>query len=367
VQALILAGGEGTRLRPLTSTVPKPVVPLVDRPLITFMLDWLRGHGVDDVVMSCGHLASGVRNVLGDGSAYGIRLRYVEEPRPLGTGGALKYAETLLDERFFMLNGDVLTDLDLSAQLALHEERGAVATLALTPVEDPSSYGLVRTDGDGAVTEFVEKPAPDQIDTRNISAGAYVLEREQVLGMLEPDTPASIERDVFPHLVGQGLYAAVADGYWLDVGTPERYLQGTFDILEGTVGTAVRDRLGETFTCVEDAVENHGRIIPSALVESGCRIGTGARVGGRVVLEQGVVIGDHTQVEGAVVMQGSEIGANCVLRRCIVAGGVRIGDNTHVEGLAVVGEGVTIGAGNVVANGARVFPGVTLPDGALRF
>src|ERR671918_1138336 len=155
MQALILAGGEGTRLRPLTTTVPKPVVPLVDRPFIRFMLDWLRSHGVNDVVMSCGHLASGVRNVLGDGSAFGIRLRYVEEPRPLGTGGALKYAESLLDDRFLMLNGDVLTDLDLTAQLAQHEATGARATLALTPVEDPSAYGLVRLDGDAQVTEFV--------------------------------------------------------------------------------------------------------------------------------------------------------------------------------------------------------------------
>src|SRR6201991_4502779 len=148
MQALILAGGEGTRLRPLTSTVPKPVVPLVDRPFIRFMIDWLRSHGVDDVVMSCGHLASGVRNVLGDGEALGIRLRYVEEPRPLGTGGALKYAEQLLDERFLMLNGDVLTDIDVTAQLRAHEETKARATLALYPVEDPSSYGLVRLNDD---------------------------------------------------------------------------------------------------------------------------------------------------------------------------------------------------------------------------
>src|SRR3982750_3455788 len=169
MQALILAGGEGTRLRPLTTTVPKPVVPLVDRPFIRFMIDWLNRHGVDDVVMSCGHLASGVRNVLGDGTALGIRLRYVEEPRPLGTGGALKYAEPLLDDRFFMLNGDVLTDIDLTAQLAQHEATGARATLALTPVEDPSGYGLVRTLEGGQVTEFVEKPSPDHIDTRNIN------------------------------------------------------------------------------------------------------------------------------------------------------------------------------------------------------
>jgi mannose-1-phosphate guanylyltransferase len=366
VQALILAGGEGTRLRPLTSTVPKPVVPMVDRPFIAFMLDWLRSHGVDDVVMSCGHLASGVHNVLGDGEALGLRLRYVEEPRPLGTGGALKYAEQLLDERFLMLNGDVLTDIDLTGQMEQHERTGARATLALTPVEDPTAYGLVRLDDSGAVTEFVEKPAPDQIDTNNISAGVYVLERS-VLELLAPGEPASIERDVFPRLVGKGLYGCVSRGYWLDIGTPERYLQGTFDILEGSVGTQVAERMGSGYVCVEQGVDNEGRIVPSALVESGCRIGEGARIGGRAVLEHGVTVGEGTTIEASVVMRGAEIGSNCTLRGCIVGGGVRVGDHCVVEGLSVLGEGVTIGAGNVVSNGARLFPGVELPDHALLF
>jgi mannose-1-phosphate guanylyltransferase len=366
MQALILAGGEGTRLRPLTSTVPKPVVPLVDRPFIAYMLEWLRGHGVDDVIMSCGFLAAGVRNVLGDGSAYGLRLRYVEEPEPLGTGGALKFAESLLDERFLMLNGDVLTDLDLGAQLALHEACGARATLALTPVEDPSAYGLVRTLGDGEVSGFVEKPAPDQIDTRNISAGIYVLQRS-VLELLERDQPASIERDVFPRLVGEGLFAYVGTGYWLDIGTPERYLEGTFDILEGTVATAVTERMADGYVCIEAGTENRGRVIPAALVEHDCRIGEGARIGGRAVLETGVTVGAGTTIERAVVLRGTSIGANCTLSNCIVSAGVEIGDDTHIEGLAVLGEGVTVGAGNVVANGARIFPGVTIPDGGMLF
>ena len=146
---MILVGGEGTRLRPLTSTIPKPVVPLVDRPFISYMLEWLRVHGVDDVILSCGFMADGVRSVLGDGSELGTHLRYLEEPQPLGTGGALKFAEELLDERFFMLNGDVLTDIDLTAQLEQHERTGARATVALIPVEDPSAYGLVRRNGDG--------------------------------------------------------------------------------------------------------------------------------------------------------------------------------------------------------------------------
>src|SRR5688572_15512880 len=180
MQAVILVGGEGTRLRPLTSTVPKPVVPLVDRPFLAYMLEWLHRHGVDDVVLSMGYLSTAVRNVLGDGTAYGLRLRYVEEPEPRGTAGALKFAESLLDERFFMLNGDVLTDIDLTAQLAQHQQTGARGTLALVPVPDPSSYGLVRLEEDGRVREFVEKPSPDQIDTNLISAGAYILERDVV-------------------------------------------------------------------------------------------------------------------------------------------------------------------------------------------
>ena len=255
------------------------------------MLDWLRSHGVDEVIMGCGHMADGVRAVLGDGSRFGVKLSFVEEPRPLGTGGALKFAEDLLDERFLMLNGDVLTDLDLTAQLAQHEATGARATLALTPVEDPSAYGLVRLTGDRQVTEFVEKPSADQIDTNNISAGAYVLERS-VLELLEPGKPASIERDVFPRLVGDGLYGYVGEGYWMDIGTPERYLQGTFDILEGTVETEVAARMGSGFASVAGDVESAGRIIPSALVESGCRIGAHSRVGGRVVLERGVTVGE---------------------------------------------------------------------------
>jgi mannose-1-phosphate guanylyltransferase len=366
VQALILAGGEGTRLRPLTSTVPKPVVPLVDRPFIAFMLAWLREHDVDDVVMSCGHLASGVRNVLGDGSAYGIRLRYVEEPQPLGTGGAVKYAEPLLDDCFLMLNGDVLTDIDLSAQLAQHKRTGALATIALVPVEDPSAYGLVRTSADCAVEAFVEKPAPDQIDTNRINAGAYVLERSALEG-LTAGRPASIERDVFPDLVGRGLYGYLAEGYWLDIGTPERYLTGTFDLLEGTVHSPVAERMGDAFSAIDPSVENAGRIIPSALVEAGCRIGPGARIGGRVVLESGVQVGADTTIERAVVMQGAEIGAGCTLRGCIVGGGARIGDGCVVEGMSVLGEGVTLGAGNVVARGARLFPGLELPDHSILF
>jgi mannose-1-phosphate guanylyltransferase len=367
MQAVILVGGEGTRLRPLTSTVPKPVVPLVDRPFIAYMLEWLARHGVDDVVMSCGFLATAVRNVLGDGSQYGVRLRFVEEPEPRGTAGALKYAEDLLDERFLMLNGDVLTDIDLSAQIAQHDASGATATLALVAVDDPTAYGLVRLNDDYAVKEFVEKPSADQIDSKLISAGAYVLERS-VLARIAPDRNVSIEREIWPQLVGDGLYGfAAADAYWLDIGTPERYLQGTFDILEGNVATAVGKQLGPGYISVGERVEAEGRIVPPALVDRGCTIAAGAHVGSLVVLGEGVTVGEGATIERSVVLNGAEIGRNCVLRDCIVAAGVRIGEGSTVSGGAVLGEGVTVGARNVLTRGVRVFPQTDLPDGAITF
>jgi len=366
MQAVILVGGEGTRLRPLTSTVPKPVVPLVDRPFLAYMLEWLKGHGVDDVVMSMGYLATAVRNVLGDGSAYGLRLRYVEEPDPRGTAGALKFAESLLEERFLMLNGDVLTDIDLTAQIAQHERTKATATLALVPVDDPSAYGLVRLDDDGAVREFVEKPSPDQIDTNLISAGAYVLERS-ILDLVPPDKNVSIEREIWPRLIGNGLYGFAADAYWLDIGTPQRYLQGTFDIIEGNVQTAVLEDLGDSFRSIEPSAEIAGRVVPPAVVERNCQVAPGAHVGPLVVLGQGASVGPGAVVERAVVLQGATIGEGCVVRDAIVAAGARVGAHTHITGGAVLGEGVTIGADCVVTRGARVFPGVEIPDGGLKF
>jgi mannose-1-phosphate guanylyltransferase len=366
MQAVILVGGEGTRLRPLTVTVPKPVLPLVDRPFLAHMLDWLRRHGVDDVIMSCGFLATSVRNVLGDGSQFGLRLRFVEEPEPRGTAGALKYAEDLLDDRFLMLNGDVLTDIDLTAQVAQHDATGAVGTLALVPVEDPTAYGLVRLHEDRSVKEFVEKPTADSIDTNLISAGAYVLER-RVLDLIPPDRNVSIEREIWPRLVGAGLFAYAADAYWLDIGTPERYLQGTFDILEGNVQTAVTDRLGTGFVAIADAVEASGRVVPPAIVERGCRIGAGAHVGSLVVLGEGVEVGEASKIERSVVLNGSQIGPRCTLQDCIVAAGARIGEGTVVSGGAVLGEGVTIGARNVLTRGVRVFPQTEVPDGAITF
>jgi len=366
MQAVILVGGQGTRLRPVTSTVPKPVVRLVDRPLISFMLEWLRGHGIDDVVMSCGFLADGVRNVLGDGSQLGVRLRYVEEPEPRGTAGALKLAEPMLDERFLMLNGDVLTDIDLGQQIAQHEATGARATLALVPVPDPSAYGLVILREDHSVSDFVEKPSSDSVESNLISAGAYVLERE-ILELVAPDRNVSIEREVWPLLVDDGLYGSPSESYWLDVGTPARYLQATFDIIEGNVATAVRERLGSDWLAIDQQAQSQGRVIPPAVLERGVRVAAGAHVGSLAVLAEDVTVGAGATVERAVVLEGSQIGDGCELRDCIIAAGCRVGAGTRITGGAVLGEGVKVGSHNVITRGARIFPGVELPDGAIEF
>jgi mannose-1-phosphate guanylyltransferase len=366
LQAVILVGGEGTRLRPLTSTMPKPVVPLVDRPFIAFMLDWLRQHGVDDVIMSCGFLAAAVREALGDDSRLGLRLRFVEEPEPRGTAGALKLAEPMLDERFLMLNGDVLTDIDLTAQMAQHEATGARATLALVPVADPTAYGVVLLEQDGSVREFIEKPSSDRVPSNLISAGAYVLERA-ILELVPPDRNVSIEREIWPLLVGDGLYGFASESYWLDIGTPARYLQGTFDIIEGNVATAVRERLGEDWLAIDDGAVLDGRVIPPALLERGVRVAAGAHVGSLVVLGADVSIGAGSTVERAVVLEGTQVGEGCELRDCIVAAHCRIGDRSRITGGAVLGEGVSVGADNVITRGARIFPGVALPDGAIEF
>jgi mannose-1-phosphate guanylyltransferase len=367
MQALILAGGEGTRLRPLTSTMAKPVVPLANHPHLELMIQWLRWHGVDDVILSCGFLADGVRRVLGEGEKLGVPIRYVEEPTPLGTGGALRFAGDLLADRFFMLNGDVLTDIDLTAQLAQHEQTGARATLALVGVDDPSAYGLVRRQPDLSVKEFLEKPSPDEIDTNLINAGAYILERSVVDEMPPPGSNISIERDVFPKLVDRGLFGYAAEGYWIDIGTPERYLQGTFDILEGNVRTEISSALEEGRGVLAGAAEIEGRAVAPAVIGEGSTVAASATVGGRAVLGRSVTVGPGSHIEDAVLLDEVSVGSSTRIRSAIIGPRATIGDRCLVEAGAVLGEGVRLGAGNVLSAGARLFPGVELPDGAIRF
>jgi mannose-1-phosphate guanylyltransferase len=338
MQALVLAGGEGTRLRPLTLTVPKPVMPLAGRPFLTFMLDWLKRHGVDDVILSCGFMSEAVERVLGD-EYDGMKLHHMVEEEPLGTGGPMRLAadEGLLEDRLLVLNGDVLTDMDLTAELKQHTATGARATLALTAVEDTSSYGVVPTRPDGQVEAFLEKsegPAP----TNRINAGAYVLERS-VVDEIPPGRAVSFEREVFPKLVDDGLYGWMAEGYWIDIGTPERYLEATYDLLAGRVESSLPPR-DET----------------DSLVYEGC-ITSGARIGPLTVVGRHCSVGDRSVVERSVLHDSVMVGTQCTVTEAIVGEGARLADGVQVDPGAVIGAGASIAEGTQVARDARVPPG----------
>jgi mannose-1-phosphate guanylyltransferase len=342
MQALVLVGGEGTRLRPLTLTQPKPAIQRVDRPVIRYMVDWLGHHGIDEVVMACGFRAEDLRAALGDSVPGGPSIRYIEEDEPLGTAGPVRMAGDmgLLGERFMVLNGDVLTDLDLTALQRQHSETGAVATLGLYPVDDPSSYGLVRRDEDGAVLGFLEKPDPFEIDTDEINAGTYVLERA-VLDLIPPGQAVSIEREVFPKLVGPGLYGRRLDGYWMDIGTPERYLQASWDIIEGTVAT-----------------ELHGGGGP--FIGFDCSISETASVAERAVVGDGSEVGDGATISESVLLDGCAVGAGSDVSGSILGNGVSVGEDARVGPGAVIGAEARIASGAAVGEGARVDPGESI-------
>jgi mannose-1-phosphate guanylyltransferase len=359
MQAVILVGGKGTRLRPLTSERPKPIVSLVDRPFMAYMLEWVASHGITDVIMCCGFLPDALQEVLGDGSRYGVSLTWVIEPDPRGTAGALKMAEEHIDGRFLMLNGDVLTDIDLSAQLRQHEQTGATATLGLVPVEDPTAYGLVRVHDDLRVSGFLEKPDPAEIDTDLISAGVYVLE-PSVLEMIPPDRMVSIEREVWPRLVDAGLYGCAHRGaYWMDIGTPERYLEGTADILAGRVRTRVAERLLGGGVDASATVADDAERSPQSLVDAGATVGARVRIGDGSVIGPGVTIADDVVLENAVVLAGAYVDTGASLRQCVVGERARIGENVQLSGATIVGDGVVVGANNAL-DGMRVDPRTTI-------
>jgi mannose-1-phosphate guanylyltransferase len=344
MQALVLAGGEGTRLRPLTLSTPKPVMPLAGRPFLTFMLDWVHRHGVDEVILSCGFMSEAVKRVLGD--IYdGMRLRYVIEREPLGTAGPVRLAhdEGLLEERLLVLNGDVLSDMDLGAELAEHERNGARATLALYPVDDTSSYGVVPTADDGRVEAFLEKAA-GEVPTNRINAGAYVVERE-VVETIPAGRAVSFEREIFPELVGSGLYGYAGEGYWIDIGTPERYLEATWDLLAGRVDSQLppRDETG-------------------SLILEGCLV-AGAHVGPQSVLGRHCSVGSDSRIDRSVLHDRVLVGADAQVEESVLAEGARVGKRARIGPGAMIGAGATIGEEAVIGEKAKLDPGVDVAAG----
>ncbi|HZB78781.1 MAG TPA: NDP-sugar synthase [Actinomycetota bacterium] len=322
MKALLLTGGFGTRLRPLTFTRPKHLLPIGNRPHMERVFDLLAAHGVDDVVLTTSYLAEAFAATVAAARARGVQLEVTHEPEPLGTAGAIKNAEAhLADAAFLVFNGDILTDADLGAMVAFHRDRDAEATILLTPVPDPSAYGVVPTDANGRVTGFIEKPPRDEAPTNLINAGVYLFE-PSVLARVPPNEPWSAETQLFPGLVAEGaaLYALGSTAYWMDIGTPQKYLQANLDFLSGRYG----GREPRSVLADADAVVDTG-----ARVSSAC-LGRGARV------EDGAVVTD------SVLLPDARVGSGATLVRSILGEGARVGKGAHVEGATVAdGDEVT--------------------------
>ena len=343
MKAVILAGGEGTRLRPLTLSTPKPVAPVVDRPFLRLQLDMLARAGVDEVVLSVAYQPDKVREVFGDGNA-ALRIHYAVEETPLGTGGAVKNAESRLDDVTLVLNGDILTDVDLHQVVARHRERGAAATLVLYPVENPAAYGLVELDAEERVRRFVEKPDPDQITTDTINAGIYVLQTS-TLELMPPGQPHSIERGFFPALLERGdlVCAHVHRGYWIDIGTPERYLEVHRDVLRRRFrveldGDARAGGWVHASARVEPGAELEGPfyIGPEARVAAGARVGPDTSLGPGTRLEEGARVG------GSVLWRSVHVESGAWVEGALLGPGVRVGHRSRVGPGAVLGEGTVL-------------------------
>jgi mannose-1-phosphate guanylyltransferase len=330
VRAIVLVGGLGTRLRPLTLSVPKQMLPVGNRPMIEEVVGHLARHGIDDVVLSLGYKPDVFQAHYPDGTCAGVRLHYAVEPERLDTAGAIRFAADVagVREAVLVLNGDVLTELDVGALVRFHEGHGGRATIALTPVEDPSAFGVVPTDADGRVLAFIEKPPRDEAPTNLINAGTYVLEPD-VVSRIPTGRPVSIERAVFPGLAEAGLlFAMASDAYWVDTGTPAQYLKAHLDLLDG--------RWGDVPTAVDpDAEVAGGATVERSFLGAGCRVADGADV-----------------VE-SVLLHGATVGKGAVVRRSILGPGADVGPGAVVENLSVVGAGVEVAAGTLVS-GERI-------------
>ena len=346
-QAVILAGGQGTRLRPLTFSRPKPIVPILNQPFLAYQLALLRAHGVTDVILSCSYRVDDVRQALGDGAALGTKLRYVVEAEPLGTGGGVRNAADLTRGTVFVLNGDVLTDVDLSAMRRFHASRGSRTTIFLTRVPDPRAYGLVETETDGRLRRFREKPTADEeITTNAINAGIYLIDAA-LLSRIPADRPVSIEREFFPALIDDHIpcFGFEAATYWRDIGSPAAYLAGQIELLEGRVKTPVRP----CGTVHDGSWLGTGVVAePGAVIEAPCVLGAGvtlepdSRVGPLAVIGDGCRVGRGARLERSVLWERVEVGAGASLQECVIGADARIG------------AGVTIAPGSVLESGAVV-------------
>jgi len=360
MKAVILVGGEGTRLQPLTCNTPKALVPVLNIPFLEHVIRHLSKHGVKDVVLTIGHLAEPIESYFGDGSRLGVRLNYSVEDTPLGTAGGIKNAEKYVDDTFLALNGDIFSDLDISDMLAFHRERKAKATISLTPVEDPTAYGLIETDATGRIMQFLEKPEPIQITTNMINAGTYVLEPD-VLARVPSQTRVSIERDTFPSLLedGEPVYAYPSAGYWMDTGTPEKYLQLHRDLLAGKSSHYTPETDAEVIIGGHSSVHPTAQIDGPVLVGDNCSIGQGVKLKGPVVIGNDCAVLEDTVIEDSVIWHHVRLGHHAELKKSMVADHCLIGAGCSVVE-CVLGDNVTVVAGGKPDPGSRIWPGETV-------
>ncbi len=346
MKAILLAGGKGTRLRPFTVHTPKPIVPILNRPFLHYQIDLLRQvPEIDEVILSLNYQPRRIEEMFGDGEGLGLRVRYVVEPMPLGTGGAVRYAGDSLTDSVVVFNGDVLTEVDLGAVLRLHRERKAKATIVLTPVDNPRAYGLVETDGNGNVRRFLEKPGEDEITCNTINAGIYVLEPD-TFDRIPKDTAWSIERSFFPSLIerGETFVAYVYDGYWIDIGTPAKYLQVHRDIMDGRyqappfLGSAASTAWVSPDAKVEPGVELHG----PCFVDEGVVLKTGARVLPYSVIGRQSHVDEGAVVDGAIIWPNGWIGREAVVRASILGRNCHVGRNATIETPVLLGDKTVI-------------------------
>src|SRR2546422_1497769 len=334
MKGLILAGGKGTRLRPLTINTPKPVVPVANSPFLLYQIDLMQSAGIKEIILSLSYQPRKIEDLLKDGSDYGVWIRYAVEGTPLGTGGAFKNAEEHIDSATVVFNGDVMTSIDLAAVIAHHKQHGAVATIVLTPVENPSAYGLVETSPDGWIQRFIEKPGPDEITCNTINAGIYVLE-PSVLKYMPKGEPYSFERGLFPTLLEhkEPVMSFVLDKYWIDIGTPQKYLEVHQDILS------------QKFVSP--------RIAKSALDRAALPPGA--------VVDEKSIIGPDVTIRAGVRIENSVIGKNCK-----IDDGAHIIDSVIWSGNTIDADariaGSLIGKGCYIGRSARLRPGVVLGD-----
>jgi len=351
MKAILLAGGRGTRLRPLTIHTPKPIVPIFDRPFLRYQIDLLKQvPEIDEVVLSLNYQPRRIEELFGDGSDTGIGIKYVVEPQPLGTAGAIRYAGESLRESVVVFNGDILSRVDLAAVLALHRERQARATIVLTPVDNPSAYGLVETDPDGNVRRFLEKPDPAEITCDTINAGIYVLEPD-TFDRIPKDVPWSIERSFFPSLIerGETFVAYVHRGYWIDIGTPEKYVQVHHDIMDGRCCVPpFAERAGSAVVSPHARLEEGVVIEGPCFVDEGVVVKTGARIGAYSVIGRHCHIEERAVVEDAIVWANSRVSQDATVRGAI------LGRQCHVGRFATVGQGVVLGDKSVATDFSRL-------------